>query len=329
MGLYDQETDFEDLKSDIVAAVSMCSSSNDEPETSILEETRTLNNEIRQGGLTTGYTKLDNHISCIYPSDFWVISARSGEGKSMFIGPMMMHQAESGCPVGVIHLEMERMEYVWRMVGSKLKMDSNEVRKKADSDPVVIAEIERVQSLPIIYANNLVMNTLNIARWAKKAVREHGIKVLYIDHGLLIEPEYDDEVKATKKSANDLKKLKKELGIPVVLLWQFNKGAEQTFENEEGKQEYVPPKRGHLNSSGAVAQAATRILLLSLKRGTSPEFKLTEELKKREDKPLKLKVNVDKNRFGAEPLLTMDMYPKWGYIDGSRVSDEIVEELSK
>jgi replicative DNA helicase len=325
MGLYDQEEDLEEIKSSIVSSVEQCSATITQESKSHVEQLMELDDELKSGGLITGYTTLDTVMRGILPTDFMIVAGRSGECKSHWLTGPLITNAERGNPVGVVHLEMEAYEYTERIVASKLKMNSYDVRPSLRTNDAVRAEMQRIEGLPIHYAGNLVMGTADIYRWAKRAIREYGIKVLIIDHMHLIKRHGRDANKEFEIISNELKEMKKKLGIPVIALAQFNKSA---YALNQAGTNYIMPKRDHIISSSTIVNNATKILILHRTRGTVSADQAEQDLIDAGE-PVKLVMNLTKNRGGAERMVFSRMWLQHSTIDDSRVDDEIVEELSK
>jgi len=323
MGLYDQEEDLEDLKSSIVSSVEKCSAARVEETKSHVEMLMELDDELKSGGLITGYTQLDTVMRGILPTDFMIVAGRSGEGKSHWLTGPLLTNAERGNPVGVIHLEMEAYEYTERIVASKLRMNSYDVRPSLRSNDAVRATMSEIEALPIHYAGNLVMGTADIYRWAKRAIREFGIKVLIIDHMHLIKRPGRDANREFEIISNELKEMKKKLGIPVIALAQFNKSA---YALNQAGTSYIMAKRDHIISSSTIVNNATKILILHRTRGTVSADQAEQDLIDAGE-PVKLVMNLTKNRGGAERMVFARMWLQHSTIDDSRVDDEIVEEL--
>lgn len=67
-------------------------------------------------GITTGLEKVDQDIGTMRPTDFIVIPAKPGMGKSALMAGVALHAALAGFPVKVFSLEMTRQQWVDRNV---------------------------------------------------------------------------------------------------------------------------------------------------------------------------------------------------------------------
>ena len=319
--LYDQEECFYETKRGIAEALDSAESAKKQSVT-IQERMQEVSEYIKEGGVKTYIDKLDNTIKFLGPSDLMLVAGRSGEGKSHCITNMVLGNAERGLSVGIISLEMEPYEYMSRFVANRLRMDSYDVLSNKDVEHVS-KEIQRIEGLPIYYNSDPEpMPVSRIEATAKKWKAQHDIGLLVIDHmHLIIGKGSKNDI--YEDAANRLKVLQRKLGIPVVALAQLNKEAMKT----DSSGNFYMPNKGHIISSSAIANAATKIVILHRDRAT-PEQKFAEQKAIKEKRPIKLMMNVEKNRGGGEVVLSTHFYPQYSYIDGSRVTDQIVEELN-
>ncbi len=213
-------------------------------------------------GISTGYPDIDRLITGLRPGEMIVIAARPSIGKTALALNMVANIAlgPSPKPVGLFSLEMSAQQVVLRLITSEARIGLTEVRDGAMAQArwnQLMEASSRVRNGQIVIDDSGGIDILelkNKARWMK---REYGIAVLFIDYLQLIQvsgmnrnTNRENEV---ARISGSIKALAKELQIPIVILAQLNRQAEQT-----GQQ----PRLAHLRESGAIEQDADVVALL-------------------------------------------------------------------
>jgi replicative DNA helicase len=76
-------------------------------------------------GLTTGVTKLDELTNGISPTEYIIIGARTGHGKSLFVRQIILENAVMGVPCALMNYEMSKENSVecWLSAFSGIEFD--------------------------------------------------------------------------------------------------------------------------------------------------------------------------------------------------------------
>lgn len=83
----------------------------------VIEKVKTLTDATTHlTGVETGFGKINKHFGGWQPTDFYVIAARPGMGKTAFVVKATTAAAKSGAPVGFISLEMSTEQLAARSV---------------------------------------------------------------------------------------------------------------------------------------------------------------------------------------------------------------------
>jgi replicative DNA helicase len=217
-------------------------------------------------GITTGFEELDRMSNGLKPGEMFVVAARPSMGKTS----LMMNIVEHVCvdlakPSMVFSCEMSAFQLVQRLVFARAKFALNQLSRgyspnKGDLQRIQRSCAEITQSrLFIDDTPGISINELRAKARRKK--RDEDIQFIAIDYLQLMksrtkQAENSREREIAEISAG-IKGLAKELGIPIVILAQLNRGPE----SRTGKSLGVP-RMSDLRESGAIEQDADMVGLL-------------------------------------------------------------------
>lgn len=217
-------------------------------------------------GIQTGFPDLDRVISGLRPGEMVVLAARPSIGKTALALNMVMNVALSAepVPVGVFSLEMSTDLLVLRMLCSLARINLGDVRDGALAASRWQEITEKGQVLrdaPIFIDDSGQLDIVELRAKGRRMWREHNIRLLVVDYLQLLRPTTTNR-NATRENevsqmSGGLKALAKELGIPILVIAQLNRQAEQTGQR---------PKLSHLRESGAIEQDADIVALLHRER---------------------------------------------------------------
>ncbi len=219
-------------------------------------------------GIRTGYTDLDNLITGLKPGDLFVLAARPSIGKTAFAMNIATNIAmgRDPRPVGVFSLEMSTEQLILRLLCSKAGVNLRAIRDGAlaNSGWNDIMEAANCFRNAQIYIDDTgTLDILALRAKARRLKQQHDVQALFIDYLQLLKPASVNKNTTRENEVSQisggLKSLAKELGIPIVVLAQLNRQAEQTGSK---------PKLGHLRESGAIEQDADVVALLHRERDT-------------------------------------------------------------
>jgi replicative DNA helicase len=222
-------------------------------------------------GMSTGFDDLDLKTLGLKAGQMFVVAARPGMGKSALMMNMVEHVCMNvGRGALVFSAEMAKKELIKRLVFSRAKFAISQVSRgtsptKGDLQRIQRASLEIVQAesdkrLAIDDTPNISINALRAK--ARRKMREMpDLAFIAIDYLQLItcrnrQADGSREREIAQISAG-IKALAKELGIPILILAQLNRGPE----SRTGKLKGVP-RMSDLRESGAIEQDADLIGLL-------------------------------------------------------------------
>lgn len=217
-------------------------------------------------GIPTGYDVLDRKSGGLKPGEMFVVAARPSMGKTSLMMNIVEHICiDQGRPSMVFSCEMSAAQLVQRLVFSRAKFNIHNLTRGYKPDKGELQRIQRASSeigLSKLFIDDTAGISINELRAkARRRHRDEGIQFIAIDYLQLMksrtrQAENSREREIAEISAG-IKGLAKELGIPILILAQLNRGPE----GRSGKSLGVP-RMSDLRESGAIEQDADLVGLL-------------------------------------------------------------------
>lgn len=212
-------------------------------------------------GLSTGFATLDGVIGGLEPGALYVLAGRPGMGKSALGLQIALAIAKTDTGVLFTSLEMQATQLARRALAIDAGIDLAALKRgawsAADAGRLVQAQ-QAYRNLPITIEDQGGLSTQMIAVRARAAKRRHGLGLLVIDHMHIVAGDpgltKSGPTAVVDKISGDLKRMAKELDIPVLALAQLNRGVEARDDKRPGKAD--------LRQSGAIEQDAECIMFL-------------------------------------------------------------------
>ena len=255
-------------------------------------------------GISTGFD-MDRMITGLKPGELFVLAARPSIGKTAFALNMVTNIAvgSNAHPVGIFSLEMPALQLVIRMLCSLTRISMSDLRHGSFSTAQwaeVMNAADQLQKAGIFIDDTGAIDILELRAKARRMRAQYNIQAIFIDYLQLIKVHSKSNASRENEVAmisGALKAMAKELSIPVVVLAQLNRQAEQQGEK---------PKLSHLRESGAIEQDADIVALLHRDRD-----KQYEQGEGNDDKPLKAELIIAKNRNGGTGTNHLLFFPKY------------------
>ncbi|MET8788184.1 replicative DNA helicase [Streptomyces sp. NPDC004589] len=221
-------------------------------------------------GLSTGFIDVDSLTSGLQPGQMIVVAGRPGMGKSTLAMDMARACAiKQGIPAAFISLEMGVDELNMRLLSAEARVALHHLRSGQTTEDDwrrMARRLPAIQDAPL-YINESA-NTLGAiqAKLRRLKAREPNLGLVVIDYMQLItlggrRPESREREVA--EISTSLKRLAKELQVPIITLAQLNRGPETRAEKR--------PTKADLRESGAIEQDADIVILLYRDDAYTPE----------------------------------------------------------
>ena len=212
-------------------------------------------------GLSTGLPDLDRMILGLNKSDFILIAARPGMGKTSIALNIALHVALTlKKTVAFFSLEMSREQLVTRLLSKAAMVPSQNLMtgQLSDSQWRSIAEAAQVMSASDIRIDDNPSVTVSDMKAACRRVKDLGL--VCIDYLQLMSSAgtknswADNRQQAVSEISRMLKIMAKELNVPIICLSQLNRAVESRQDKR--------PLLSDLRESGSIEQDADAVIAL-------------------------------------------------------------------
>ncbi len=208
--------------------------------------------------ITSGIATLDRAFYGFVPGEVTVIGARPGVGKSAFAGAIAVNAAKQGAKVGIVSLEMSRIQYGQRLLARSALVDSQLIRKaELDEENLmrVVQAMGDVSALPMEFMFNCrTLEALSTA--IQRRVDEHRLDMVIIDYLQLLRTERKckSDYERVTYISQSLKELAVMLEIPIIALAQLSRANQGRADKR--------PVLSDLRDSGSIEQDADNVIFL-------------------------------------------------------------------
>lgn len=225
-------------------------------------------------GIKTGLFDLDRKVAGLQPSELIVLASRPGLGKTALATTIAYNVARSskkgthgeepissGGIVGFFSLEMSSEQIAARVISQQSRIPAGTIRRGDISETefeVIRSYAIEFQKLPFFIDDTTTLSIEQLASRASRLKSERGLDLLIIDNLELLRNVARSNFGATRDASlqitRELKKIAKDLAIPVLVLAQLPSKPEKRFDPR--------PRLEEFGDKGAVEQDADVILLL-------------------------------------------------------------------
>ncbi len=213
-------------------------------------------------GVETGFYDLDALTLGLRPSDMIILAARPSMGKTSFALNIAQHVAtKKKKPVALFSLEMPKTQLMIRMLASEAEVEMTKVTsgnlQPQDWDRLSPA-MEAFQGAPLWIDDTPALSVADIkARCRRFIMKEKELSLVVIDYLQLMQGDTkfsNDRNQEVSAISRGLKALARELNVPIVVLSQLSRAAEQRGDKV--------PMLSDLRDSGAIEQDADIVMFI-------------------------------------------------------------------
>lgn len=212
-------------------------------------------------GVATGFTKLDRITGGWQPTDLIIIASRPGMGKTALMLSAALNAAMIEVPIGIFELEMANHQLVLRAYSGLAEIDNTRIMKNyitmEELFKIGDSDMRRLRNAPIYVDDNPKLTIFEFRARARRLVREKNVKAIYVDYLQLMDGDPDAGTRDQEVGSitRGLKRVAKELKIPVIAFSQLSRAVEQRGGDKR-------PQLSDLRESGSIEQDADMVIFL-------------------------------------------------------------------
>lgn len=217
-------------------------------------------------GITTGLDELDSMLNGgWHRGQVIVLAARPSMGKTALSLHNAIEAARAGFGALYLSMEMVASELADRAVAAYGRVQLSSLLTgdmKSEEWSGVTAAVGRLHELPLHVVDRPGLTYFQVATYARRHKRKHGLDVLVLDYLQLMAGDSSDKRHAQiEEITRGLKVLAKELNVAVLLLSQLSRKTEDARR----------PKLSHLRDSGSIEQDADVVLFIHREEVDNPD----------------------------------------------------------
>ena len=212
-------------------------------------------------GIPTGFIDLDYRTSGMQKSDLVLVAARPSMGKTAFVLNMAQYMAfECNKTVAIFSLEMSSEQLVNRLLAMEARIDAQKLRNGSleDKDWESLLEGAGTVAKSNLIIDDRASSLAEIRSKCRKFKLEHNLDIVIIDYLQLMSSgggrSSDSRQQEISDISRGLKRMARELDVPVVALSQLSRAVEQRPDHR--------PMLSDLRESGTIEQDADVVMFL-------------------------------------------------------------------
>ena len=259
-----------------------------------------MNGEV-EVGIPTGFSKLDEFTGGLKKGEMFVLAARPSIGKTTLGLNIISNIAMGAKPraVAFFSLEMTEQQIARRLLCNKANVSESSFwdRTFLPGDLTKLtAAADEIAKAKIWIDPTGGLSIAELRAKARRLVSQHHVEAIVIDYLQLMTADDRNESRQQEvsKISGGIKKLAKDLNIPILVLAQLNR------EIDKNASPNARPKLAHLRESGSIEQDADIVAFLHRNR---------DDLKKSNVTSTEAELIVEKNRNGRIGVVKLLFYP--------------------
>ena len=221
-------------------------------------------NKVVIEGVPTGYIELDEIMFGLHKTDFVVVAARPGMGKTAFMLCLVNNIAiENDIPVALFSLEMSSEQLEMRLKVMRTQIDNSKVRRARDLDDADMLALQKatkeIQNAPFFVDDTPAINLIELRSKCMEVVRTKGVKAIFLDYlqlmsGMESRRKVWNRENEISEISRGMKAIAKDLNIPLIALSQLNRKLEERADKR--------PKLSDLRESGSIEQDSDIVMFI-------------------------------------------------------------------
>ena len=212
-------------------------------------------------GVESGFHDLDQMTAGFQPAEMIILGARPSIGKTAMALSMLQHIViDKRIPAAFFSLEMSDVQLMQRLVAQVSRIRADTLRTGflgSDDFAKLQTAASTIYEAPLYIVDTPNMKLLDLRSVARRLRSKEKIEIIFIDYITLIASENSSVPRHEQVAeiSRSLKSLARELNIPIVVLSQVARSAEEKA-----------PTLAELRESGSIEQDADVVMFLHRKR---------------------------------------------------------------
>lgn len=221
-----------------------------------LDEYRRLGNQAGLDTLKTGFSVLDEVVA-LRGSRLVIIAARPSIGKTALALSIARNMCKAGISTAFFSLEMDRQDVTDRLIAQEADINLLQLNHGSGPGPDAWKGImeagNEIHSWPLLLDDRGGLPIGELKRGIRQACRQ-GAKIVFVDQLSQIRGPGQKEYERNTFIVQELAKLKKEIGVPIILLCQISR--------KQDEAQNKAPALHMLKTTGALEEEADIVLLI-------------------------------------------------------------------
>ena len=208
-------------------------------------------------GIPTGFDDFDQACGGLHGSELIILAARPGMGKTNLALNFTSNMINQGKSVLFFSLEMSRTQLMGRLCAARSMLDYDRILKanfNEDEYRHFTSFVGTMNKTNFAIDDRAGLSVNEIRSKARKHKMKHGLDMIVVDYLQLISGTGESETVIVSNISKELKRISKDLDVPVVALSQLNRKVEDRADKR--------PIPSDLRQSGSIEQDADIILFL-------------------------------------------------------------------
>lgn len=269
-------------------------------------------------GIATGYPDLDKMTAGLQPDNLIILAARPAVGKTAFALNIAQNVGtKTDSTVAIFSLEMSAESLVNRMLCAEGSINANHLRTgqlEAEEWQKLVVAMGSLSQAAIYIDDTPGIKMAEIRAKCRRLAKEKGdLGLVVVDYLQLIEgSNKESRQQEVSEISRQLKKLAKELSVPIIALSQLSRGVEQRQDKR--------PVLSDIRESGSIEQDADIVAFLYRDDYYERSESDSDENEKQDQASQdvgEVEVIIEKNRAGARgtvKLLFVKSYNKFSSV---------------
>jgi KaiC/GvpD/RAD55 family RecA-like ATPase/HKD family nuclease len=211
-------------------------------------------------GIPTGFTDLDRLLGGLRPGNLVLVAGRTSMGKTTLAMDFLRTAAvRHGLPSLLLSFEMTKSEITQRILSAESRIPLHVLRSGQLTDDdwsKLTNRMGEIDEAPLHVSDSCPASIRPICEEIRRAVGEDEVRMVVVDYiqQLTADRRTENRQQEITEIARSFKRLALELGIPIVVVSQLNRGPEMRTDKR--------PLLSDLRDSGTLEEAADVVVLL-------------------------------------------------------------------